>query len=60
MAAVRRDSHKEMTMIDKREGETKKAPKSQGSYTPRDEPKPHGYEQIPSQRKAPEGPKTGA
>lgn len=47
-------------MIDKREGETKKAPKSQGSYTPRDEPKPHGYEQIPSQRKAPEGPKTGA
>lgn len=46
-------------MIDKREGFTEKPVKHQPSYTPRDNPKGNDREDIPSQRKAPKGPKTG-
>lgn len=46
-------------MIDKRDGESKKAPKSQDSYF-NDAPAMPGRNEIPSQRKAPRGPSTGA
>lgn len=46
-------------MIDKREGETKKPQPTEGPIFNREQPKPHGYDQIPSQKKAPAGPKTG-
>lgn len=46
-------------MIDKREGETKKPEPTGKPMFSREQPKPHGYEEIPSQRKAPKGPKTG-
>lgn len=45
-------------MIDKRSGESKKAPKTQDSYF-NDGPAMSRGSEIPSQRKAPKGPHTG-
>lgn len=45
-------------MIDKREGCTKKAPKTQDSYF-NNAPVMPGSNEIPSQKKAPRGPATG-
>jgi len=46
-------------MIDKREGCSKKAPKTQESYFNNEPAMPNKSNVQPSQKKAPSGPKTG-
>lgn len=60
MVVVPKATREDIMTIDRRDGETKKPQPSEGPVFNREQPKPHGYQEIPSQKKAPKGPRTGA